>query len=60
MNALFDITVKLGCSRIEWTTDQDNKAAQQFYEELNLSRLPTKLFYRADGDLLPRSAGSWS
>ncbi|WP_405084967.1 GNAT family N-acetyltransferase [Microbispora sp. NBC_01389] len=60
MNALLDITAKLGCSRIEWTTDHGNAAAQQFYEKLNLSLLPSKLFYRADGDLLPRSADSWS
>jgi len=35
-----------GCTRIEWTTDTGNLAAQRFYESLGARPLPTKLFYR--------------
>jgi ribosomal protein S18 acetylase RimI-like enzyme len=34
MRDLCAIAVKLGCSRVEWTTDPENKAAQAFYDVL--------------------------
>lgn len=34
------------CSRVEWTTDQQNRDAQEFYERLGIPALPSKLFYR--------------
>ncbi|MEV5556331.1 GNAT family N-acetyltransferase [Nonomuraea wenchangensis] len=48
MNALFALAAEHECSRVEWTTDRDNVRAQQFYEGLGQSELPTKLFYRVD------------
>ncbi|HEX5114349.1 MAG TPA: GNAT family N-acetyltransferase [Pseudonocardiaceae bacterium] len=48
MAALFEIAEQRGCSRVEWTADQGNTAAQRFYAELGAAVLPTKLFYRSD------------
>ena len=46
MDRLGEIAVVRGCTRIEWTTDAGNLAAQSFYESLGAGPLPTKLFYR--------------
>jgi ribosomal protein S18 acetylase RimI-like enzyme len=46
MDRLREIAVARGCSRVEWTTDTGNLAAQSFYESLGAKPLPTKLFYR--------------
>jgi GNAT superfamily N-acetyltransferase len=46
MDRLREIAVVRGCTRIEWTTDTGNLAAQSFYESLGARPLPTKLFYR--------------
>jgi RimJ/RimL family protein N-acetyltransferase len=37
-----------GCTRVEWTTDSSNVAAQAFYTSLGLNQEPSKLFYRLD------------
>lgn len=47
MREVFDVADKHGCCRVEWTTDRDNVGAQRFYDELGMSQLPSKLFYRA-------------
>lgn len=47
MTALLDTATKHGCSRVEWTADDDNPDAQAFYAALNLPQLPSKIFYRA-------------
>lgn len=52
MQHLFDIAVKNDCSRVEWTTDADNREAQLFYEELRVPVKESKLFYRIEGDEL--------
>jgi ribosomal protein S18 acetylase RimI-like enzyme len=57
MHALFAIAVKHECSRVEWTTDEENKGAQRFYEKIQMERLLSKLFYRADPNR-PRSFAS--
>jgi GNAT superfamily N-acetyltransferase len=49
MQAIFDTAAKHGCSRVEWTTDNDNQGALAFYDMLSLPRHPTKVFYRAEG-----------
>lgn len=36
------------CSRVEWTTDEDNIEAQQFYEKLGVPANPSKIFYRVE------------
>jgi GNAT superfamily N-acetyltransferase len=50
MNTLFEIATREGCSRVEWTTDRDNKDAQEFYAALGAMPLASKLFYRVTGN----------
>jgi len=52
MNGLYKIAAQRGCSRVEWTTDQDNTGAQAFYEALGVKPYPSKILYRASGDQL--------
>jgi GNAT superfamily N-acetyltransferase len=54
MRHLYDVAVKHDCSRVEWTTDQDNPDAQRFYAELGVPVRQSKLFYRIEGDELRR------
>jgi len=56
MQGLCDIAFKNDCSRMEWTTDQDNVQAQQFYDELEVPVMESKLFYRIEGDKLRQKA----
>jgi GNAT superfamily N-acetyltransferase len=45
MHAVFEKATALRCSRVEWTTDPGNAAAQAFYARLGLPAHP-KVFYR--------------
>jgi GNAT superfamily N-acetyltransferase len=54
MQHLIDIAIKNDCSRVEWTTDADNREAQLFYAELEVPIKESKLFYRIEGDELTR------
>jgi GNAT superfamily N-acetyltransferase len=45
MRAVFETAARLGCVRVEWTTDPGNTAARAFYEELGMPVLP-KVYYR--------------
>ncbi len=56
MRYLYGIAVERGCSRLEWTTDQDNLDAQLFYANLGVPIKESKLFYRIEGDDLRREA----
>jgi len=56
MQKLYDVAVKNGCSRVEWTTDSDNREAQLFYAELGIAVNESKLFYRVEGDELTGQA----
>lgn len=47
MDGLYRIAAERGCSRVEWTTDTSNQAAQAFYESLGVKPVATKIFYRA-------------
>ncbi|MBI1757766.1 MAG: GNAT family N-acetyltransferase [Actinobacteria bacterium] len=58
MHRLFELAVKHDCSRVEWTTDQDNVEARRFYELLGAPLNTSKLFYRLEGDGLRRAAQS--
>jgi GNAT superfamily N-acetyltransferase len=49
MRAIFETAGTLGCSRVEWTTDAGNTAAQAFYAKLGLAAYPSKIFYRVEG-----------
>jgi RimJ/RimL family protein N-acetyltransferase len=46
--AIFEVAGTHRCSRVEWTTDDDNPAAQAFYETLGLPAHRSKIFYRAE------------
>ena len=48
MNGIFDVAAKLGCSRVEWTTDTGNAGAQAFYESLGVPVQRSKIFYRVE------------
>jgi hypothetical protein len=54
MRRLFDVAVDRGCSRVEWTADDDGPNAQAFYDSLDLPRNSSKVFYRVDG-VIPTS-----
>jgi ribosomal protein S18 acetylase RimI-like enzyme len=56
MHGLFELAVRRGCSRVEWTTDQDNPSAQAFYEALGIPVATSKLFYRVQGEALREAA----
>jgi GNAT superfamily N-acetyltransferase len=56
MHGLFELAVRNGCSRVEWTTDQDNPDAQAFYEALGIPVATSKLFYRIEGEALQQAA----
>jgi GNAT superfamily N-acetyltransferase len=48
MDELRQIAAARGCSRMEWTTDTDNKTAMAFYAELGARPLASKVFYRVN------------
>jgi GNAT superfamily N-acetyltransferase len=52
MEALFKLARQRGCSRVEWTTDDDNQGAQTFYDALGQKVHASKIFYRLDGERL--------
>lgn len=54
MRNLYEVALKHDCSRVEWTTDQDNTEAQRFYAELGVPVNTSKIFYRLEGDALGR------
>jgi GNAT superfamily N-acetyltransferase len=55
MQSIFKAAAETECSRVEWTTDEDNPDAQRFYEKLGFPRHPSKLFYRLEGQELLRA-----
>ncbi|MDG4790159.1 GNAT family N-acetyltransferase [Micromonospora sp. WMMD1102] len=57
MRHLADICVQHKCSRMEWTTDRDNSAAQKFYDRLPAPMNRGKIFYRLDAEAIARLAG---
>ncbi|MEV0306566.1 GNAT family N-acetyltransferase [Nonomuraea fuscirosea] len=54
MASVFDVAIKAGCSRVEWATDEDNERAQRFYQALGHEVFPSKVSYRATGEVLQR------
>lgn len=49
MEHIFKVAIDTDCSRVEWTTDRENTEAQRFYEQLGLSAVSSKVFYRSEG-----------
>lgn len=54
MAYVFNIAQESHCTRVEWTTDSDNRDAQEFYDRLGFPNRPSKLFYRAEHDDLQK------
>jgi len=54
---LHDVAVRNGCTRVEWTTDQDNLEAQRLYARLGVPVRTSKLFYRVEAAEVQRLAG---
>ncbi len=48
MDALYGVAAEHQCSRVEWTTDNDNEGAMTFYAGLGVPVKASKLFYRAE------------
>jgi len=48
MDHLFTLAAKHGCTRVDWTTDQESEGAQRCYEALGVTVNAGKLFYRAE------------
>ena len=46
MDGLIEIARHSKCSRVEWTTDEDNLNARKFYERLGHGVQGSKVFYR--------------
>ena len=49
MKRLAEIATERDCTRIEWMTDEYNKAAQDFYQKLGVGKDSSKVFYRLEG-----------
>lgn len=56
MQHLRDIAVESGCSRVEWTADDDNPQALRFYEQLGYCPRGGKVFFRLELDGDPDSS----
>jgi GNAT superfamily N-acetyltransferase len=54
MRAVCDEAVKTGCSRVEWTTENTNTSAMQFYSDLGVTLNTGKVFYRLDAEAIKR------
>lgn len=46
MDGLFEVARNSQCSRVEWTTDEENSAAREFYAHLSVRVQSSKIFYR--------------
>lgn len=46
MEALYAEAERTGCSRVEWTADDDNPDAQRFYQHLGVAVNTSKVHYR--------------
>jgi ribosomal protein S18 acetylase RimI-like enzyme len=50
MRAVFDTAEQLGCSRVDWTTEKANTAAQAFYSARGHLVEESKIYYRVRRD----------
>jgi GNAT superfamily N-acetyltransferase len=48
MDTLYQIAAEHHCSRVEWTTDDDNDGAMAFYAGLRVPAEASKVFYRVE------------
>ena len=56
MRELARIAVARGCVRFDWTAEDYNPRAMDFYERIGARRATEKVYYRFDGDALRRFA----
>jgi GNAT superfamily N-acetyltransferase len=49
MAAVFGVAEERDCSRVEWMTERDNRAARSFYGSLGFELDASKVAYRATG-----------
>lgn len=49
LSEVFRIAVSKDCSRVEWTTDDDNEEALEFYRTIGAPVYKGKVFYRVEG-----------
>jgi GNAT superfamily N-acetyltransferase len=56
MQALFNVALKLDCSRVEWQTETANEEARRFYATLGVPEFAGKAFYRLEGASLHQMA----
>jgi ribosomal protein S18 acetylase RimI-like enzyme len=57
LQSLARIARERGCTRLEWTTSEENAAARALYDALDAEPVPRKISYRIDGEALDRLAG---
>jgi GNAT superfamily N-acetyltransferase len=50
------VAMERGCLRLDWTTEIDNEGALTFYDRLGARRVPEKVYYRVDGNMLKQWA----
>ncbi len=50
------VALDYDCSRVEWTTDDGNRHAQAFYEELGVAKNHAKIVYRLEGASIAKFA----
>lgn len=56
MRELARVAVARGCVRFDWTAEDYNPRAMEFYERIGARRATEKVYYRFDGDALRRFA----
>ncbi len=56
MQNVYQVALDYDCSRVEWTTDDDNRLAQAFYDELGVPKSHAKIVYRLDDALIANLA----
>jgi ribosomal protein S18 acetylase RimI-like enzyme len=56
MRALARLARARGCTRIDWTTQQDNTGARAFYERIGARVVEEKVYFRLDGAKLTELA----
>jgi GNAT superfamily N-acetyltransferase len=60
MQAVADVAVDAGCSRVEWQTEDGNERAKEFYRSLGAPLHAGKVFYRLEGEGLRQLAEDFS
>ena len=52
MRYVAKVAVERGCSRFDWTTEEDNPRALAFYDRLGAKRVTDKVYFRLDKERL--------